>query len=272
MAATKFRISIQNKLALVFLFFIAAIAVIMLYSTKKQSLEAMRDDLSKLAVIIASQVDGDALAKIKPGDENTAAYRALHAKLSVFQEAHPDIKYVYTFRQHDDKLVEFVVDPSYGAAEEGEKIGAVYKETTADMLAGFIKPSADRALVADKDGVFLSGYAPVRNSKGGIVGAVGVDMGERVLTEKIYALARPVFIAITFVVLLALLALGYVTMSMIRDIRKLTKEANEISKGNSSETIEINRNDEIGELADSFSRMAASVRILMMNDDDGKKG
>ena len=265
--AAKIKVSIQNKLALVFFFFILAISLLMLYSTKKQSFEAMRDQLVKLAVIISTQVDGDALASLKPGDENSRAYKAIHSKLFEFQEAHPDIKYVYTFKKHDEKLVEFVVDPSYGS-DGGKKIGDVYDETTAEMYNGFNIPSADRDLVADEDGVFLSGYAPVRDSKGSIAGAVGVDMETSVLSEKVYELAKPVFMGIAFVILFALLALGYVTMSMIRDIKKLTKQANEISKGDLSGTIDIKRNDEIGDLADSFSRMSASVKILMMNDDD----
>ena len=55
---------------------------------------------------------------------------------------------------------------------------------------------------------------------------------------------------------------------MIRDIRSLNDSAARISCGDMDVFVTVERKDEIGELADSFSRMVASLKIMMMNDDD----
>jgi HAMP domain-containing protein len=267
MAAKKMRVSIQVKLILIFTIFIMIVAILMYYSSKKQSTEAMRDELSKLAVVISTQIDGDKFSSIKPGDEKTKNYKELYQKLLTFQESHPDIKHVYTFRKFDNKSVQFIVDPEYGR-EDGKQIGYVNKEITPEMFQGLIRPSADTKLVKDENGSILSGYAPVVDSKNNIAGAVGVAMETSVLSEKIAELARPMMITIVLAVVFALIIFTFVTMSMIKDIKKLTKQANEISMGHSAGSINIKRNDEIGELADSFSRMAASIKILMMTDEE----
>jgi adenylate cyclase len=55
---------------------------------------------------------------------------------------------------------------------------------------------------------------------------------------------------------------------MIRDIRKLNDTAEKISMGDTGVMVDVKRNDEIGELADSFSRMVASLKIMMADDDN----
>ena len=58
---------------------------------------------------------------------------------------------------------------------------------------------------------------------------------------------------------------------MIRDLKKLNISAEEISKGNTNVTVEVNRKDEIGHLAESFSRMVASLKFMMSEQDQNDK-
>jgi HAMP domain-containing protein len=59
--------------------------------------------------------------------------------------------------------------------------------------------------------------------------------------------------------------------TIIRDIRSLNRIATEISMGNKNVQMNVERTDEIGELAESFGRMVASLKI-MMPDTDGAPG
>ena len=45
--------------------------------------------------------------------------------------------------------------------------------------------------------------------------------------------------------------------------KKLNKTAEDISQGNMNVTVNVNRKDEIGDLAESFSRMVASLKFMM---------
>jgi len=51
-------------------------------------------------------------------------------------------------------------------------------------------------------------------------------------------------------------------------IKHLAEVADKVSKGELDVTIDINRNDEIGELAEAFNRLIASVKILTMSGDE----
>jgi adenylate cyclase len=60
------------------------------------------------------------------------------------------------------------------------------------------------------------------------------------------------------------------SLTLIRDIKKMNAAAEKISTGDMTASIDIKRKDEVGELADSFSRMIASLKIeMMMRDEEG---
>ena len=68
--------------------------------------------------------------------------------------------------------VVFVVDSD---ETEGQALpGKIYEEITPLMEIGFFQASVDDKLIEDEWGVFLSGYAPLRNGNGRYL--VGIDM------------------------------------------------------------------------------------------------
>ena len=140
-----------------------------------------QSDLEALAAEIASAIDGDAHAALKPGDEDTPEYTAIRDQLVAFREENPEISGIYTMRNAGD-ITEYVVDADYGRAESA-KIGDVYVPNESDvaLLAGFTEPSVEPGFYLDDWGnrtaTVISGYAPVKSSDGTIVGLVGVDLG-----------------------------------------------------------------------------------------------
>ena len=134
-----------------------------------------------LAVEAAGEIDGTAMAALKPGDETTPAYTAIQDRLSAFRDANPGVIYVYTMRKTEN-ATEYVVDADYGNGYAPE-IGYTYVPTEEDaaFLAGFEGPSAEPGFYVDewgnKPATVLSGYAPVRDAAGAVVGLVGVDVG-----------------------------------------------------------------------------------------------
>ena len=61
--------------------------------------------------------------------------------------------------------------------------------------------------------------------------------------------------------------IGIISKTMIRDIRALNDSAEKISTGDTNVLVTVVRNDEIGELAGSFSRMVSSLKIMMMDEE-----
>ncbi|WP_292527426.1 hypothetical protein [Methanoculleus sp.] len=143
--------------------------------------ETTQDELKALAVEIAGQIDGDAFAALKPGDETTPEFIAIRDQLAAFRDENPGILYVYTMRKVGN-ATEYVVDADYGSGD-APRIGEVYYPTDEDtrFLAGFKEPSAEDEYYTEEWGnvvaTIISGYAPIKDASGAIVGLVGVDMG-----------------------------------------------------------------------------------------------
>jgi len=269
----KVRNSLQTKLTASFVFLILAISGLTFFytfgETKKALKEILRDELGAVASTVATQVDGDDLASLTAGAESTATFIRIRDQLLAIQRAHPDIKYVYTFARAagDSTKVQFLVDAEYGSTDstaDPASIGDVYDETTPPMLEALVAPAVETDFSSDQWGTFLSGYAPIRNRAGAFVGAVGIDMLSTRVVEKQAFIGNTIYFVVVIAILLAGTIVGLFSMTIIRDVRKLNAAAESISMGDTNVTLGVRRSDEIGELADSFGRMVASLKIMMM--------
>lgn len=199
---TRFQIKMIVATTILLLVVLVTSIFIMRFATVDALKAVIQDEAKNLAAAVAQNVNGDAHNMLKPGDENTENFQKIRDFFYKVQNAGPDIVYVYSYKPHDENLVEFVVDGSYGHEDDAANIGQVYQSTTPLMLESFVfYPTAEQDFVSDKWGTYISGYAPVRNSKGEIVGAVGVDIlnttveaKEKYIVFAIHGVAGTIFI------------------------------------------------------------------------------
>jgi HAMP domain-containing protein len=267
---TKFLNKLEVKLTASFIILIMAISGLTFFYTFSETKTALKNilqaELKAVACVVSSQINADAFAKIKPGDEKTRNFLAIRDALYAAQKSNPDIKYIYTFRANNEKTVKFVVDAEYGISKDAAKVDEVYDDSNHFMIDGLSAAKAEEEVSSDKWGTFLSGYAPIKDSKGKSVGAVGVDMLSKTVAEKEKFIGFTLLIIFIIAVLIAGLIILYFSGTIIRDVKKLNKVANDISTGSMDVHMDVKRNDEIGELAESFGRMVASLKIMMMDD------
>jgi methyl-accepting chemotaxis protein len=266
----KFTDKLEFKLTAGFIFLILSVSCLMFFytfsETKKALKNTIQDELITLAQVIASGIDGNSFLKLQEGTEKTKAFTDLRDRLYAAQVSSRDIKFIYTFRYNDDKSVKFVVDAEYGTSKDAAAPGELYTDITPQMMEGLHKPSVEKEFSMDKWGTVMSGYAPIFDSKGSPVGAVGVDMSSAKVLDKQKFIGSTLYLVFFLSILIAAIIIELFSKTIIRDIKKLNAAANDISKGSMDAKIEVKRNDEIGELADSFSRMSASLKIMMMDD------
>jgi len=165
------------SIILIFFILLSTVAIVYSISTEAQTAlkESLQEKLMSVAGIEAHEIDGDAFARLQPGDESSAGFIQVRDRLHDVKEASPDIHYIYTMRKNGD-TVEFVVDADYGYRSDAAGIGEIYPVPEPELLAGFVAPSADTMFTTDQWGTVLSGFSPIRNSTGAVVGIVGVDM------------------------------------------------------------------------------------------------
>ena len=263
--------SIMTKLTVSFLILIVVISGMSFFYTFGETKDALKettqDELTALASVIATQVDGDVLSTLQEGDETAPEFIAMRDQLYEIQESSDEILYLYTMRKIGDDAA-FVVDAEYGISEGTAGINEVYDTPTEEMFLGFEGPISEKEFTIDEWGVVISGYAPVLNSQGETVGIVGIDMNSQKVIDRQDFIGSIIYVIILISVIIAGGFVALFARSMIRDIHKLNDTANKISMGDTSVHVDIKRNDEIGLLAESFGRMVASLKIMMMDTDD----
>lgn len=267
---TKWYHSIQTKMTIGFVILILVISGMTFgytYSETKNAIrESTREELATVASVMASQVDAEKLMELQPGDENKPAFTAIIDQMRQMRSGNPDLKNAYIMTEEKGKVT-FIVDDIYGLEEDAAKIGQDYPDAqVAAIQRAKTTPTASSEFYTDSWGTFLSGYAPVRDRYGRTVAVLGIDMDSSKAIAKQDFIGSTIYVIMGLGALIAAIIMIYFSRTIIRDIRKLNDVATRISTGDTAVEVDVRRNDEIGELADSFSRMVASLKIMMSDE------
>ncbi len=263
--------SLQTKLTFSFIILILLIAgmtFIYTYGETKNALKAsIRDELIEIAGSDSTQINGDQVAEIKAGDEGSQKYLAIRDELWKLRSRSTVTKNLYLFRVNNSNL-EFIVDDLYGIDPDYAKTGESYDSPDHDLIIGAqSNATASNEFYTDKWGTFLSGYAPVTDSKGNVVAVLGVDMRADNVIARENFIGNTIYLILAISIIIAGCMIAFFSRTIIRDIKKLNASAEKISLGDMDVMVDVERKDEIGELAHSFSRMVTSLKIMMMHDD-----
>jgi PAS domain S-box-containing protein len=194
---------------LIFLFLV--ITTVTVYSISMETRTALKvsvqEKLMSVAGIAAYEIDGDSFARLHTGDENTVDFIRIRDQLYRVKEASPDLRFIYTMRKNGD-AVEFVVDGDYGYSTDAADIGQKYPQAEPELLGGFSAPSANAEFTTDQWGTVLSGFSPIRDSTGAVVGIVGVDIDSSVVMAKLDRINLILY-------LVGFIAMSFVAMGII---------------------------------------------------------
>lgn len=225
----------------------------------------IRESLVISASTAANLLDGDDILYLSEEWEDAEdEYYEAEGILEMALKANPKASNAYILVPSGDNEYElyFVVDleADYDSIEEDPYDVSDAPET----LEAFNGPTADLEPVEDIYGLTLSGFAPIRDSRGKSVAIVGVEMpGEDVLAIQKQVISNSI-VAFIFayggVFLAALLISGTVTRRL-RPITAAAKllEADQPFEPQSLEAVARGK-DELGQLARVFSEMAIQVQ------------
>ncbi|MEO7793330.1 MAG: diguanylate cyclase [Thermoanaerobaculia bacterium] len=225
-------------------------------------LESLQNRLRYSAGLLARTLDGTDLAAIR-GLEDAARpeYTRLLAQMRDFQQANPDIAFIYVMRREGgsensgEGEVRFVLDSDSSADQA--KPGDPYEEEVPRMREGFLHLAADDAITQDRWGYFLSGYAPVKNGEGRLL--VGLDMRADEVQRKFRRIRLAGAISLLLSVLLAAAFSRLLASRITRPVTRLIARTGEIARGELSGEVRVDSGDELEELAGAFNRMAREL-------------
>lgn len=263
------RVSLRTKLILGFSL-ISAIASLMtafaIYTTaQRQILEDFRRRALTSVAITALQQNGDEFEKI--ASDNDPLYEKLRLQNLNILRSDPDFVYVYTMR-NDAQGIYFVVDGNELDAEGFSAYGERYLEPSPLLVTSFnlmAKPIVEPEIYTDEYGSFISAYAPILTSDKRQVGVVAVDIAADTIVQKQRQILVQSIAIFLVAVALGIILGSFVSNALTRPMAKLTQGALAIASGSFDQHIEINSQDEIGDLAKIFNSMAGEIQNLISN-------
>lgn len=225
----KRRIRLLWILLLIFglLLCIQGISIVVLYEQSRSHIvEYTWKEMSDLAVLIAGDLDAEALAALKEGEEDTEEFRSMIDKLWGMQERHSAIRFVYTLKKKGDSLA-FLTDSEYGRNDfEEPLIGYVYDEAPPEAFQAFEGATIKRDFYSDPWGTYMSAFAPVRDENGYPVAVVGVDFSKEFIDSRLADIVDAGFIILILSTLI-LLVIFVIILYLVQINRQYQREIQE---------------------------------------------
>jgi PAS domain S-box-containing protein len=146
----------------------------------------IQNRMTGIASTAALMTDGDLhQTLVRPGQKNSKDYLKAQAPYRKILAANPDLRYIYTIIQRDDKYY-FIIDTQ---PDDIASDANITRKTTAEVMEEYPEMSermvqalrdkvaiAESASYTDSWGTFFSAYAPFYNSKKELIGIVGADI------------------------------------------------------------------------------------------------
>ena len=230
--------------------------------------QQLRESLTVIAQTATLAVDAETLQKIPQIREGvqSPAYREVAAKLGRVLGMNAPLRYVYILTKTETPgMLRFLIDlesPSRPIRREKStaRPGDLYDARKfPKLLEGFSGPSADRKFQTDPWGVTLSGYAPIFLQDGEAIAVLGVDMmADDVAFMQQEIKRRMIFVFFSGILFCGVLGI-FIAGSVSNPVRKLTEGTRQLAGENLDYRVVVRSRDELGELAESFNKMAASL-------------
>ena len=236
-----------------------------LFFYQKSSMAYNQQMIMSIARTTAAAVDGDAYYQIAESGEVGDYWYSLK---SLFDRVKIDtgVKYLYALDNNVDGTAMFVVE---GATPEDDPEmicdlglvlpkGSFSPEMFETLSSG--EPLATEAHKVEVFGTMITGYAPIYNSRGQIVGVIGADLDVNTVVSGIWVFGARLLISAFIVSLVSgLLLIRYLQGYIGKPIQQLTACSDRIAVGDMDVQLDVERADEIGRLAHSFREIMRST-------------
>jgi len=219
--------------------------------------EALDAELSRRLIGVADltsrTVNPAFILRIQPGDEDTSLYRLILGELEKIREA-AQVKDIHLFNRQNRVIVDLDGTQAIGEEDlllqiDAYELGQVWRGQAVSSI-----------LYRGRDGRFYkAGYAPLKDEQGAIIAGVGVEVGVDFM--QIMDRVRRQFIGITLASGGLILLISFlISQSIIRPIQTLTSATEELGNEEGYPRVDLNRNDELGDLGKHFNRMIDQIR------------
>ena len=177
------------------------------------------------------------------------------------RDAGKGYRYVYTVRPNADERIFFVVDAEDNPADLAH-LGEHYDDASPTLVANAAtldQPLVEKEFYTDKWGTWLTGYAPVYRSDGQCEVILAMDIAAETVLKRERQFLWAALAVFGVTVPLSLVIGGLLGRKLAAPIVALTRGAERIKGGELSHRVQVDSNDETGELAATFNTMTQEL-------------
>lgn len=260
-------LSIRVKILSVASLIVAILVVwqgVSFYNRIEQDMVAMGVDQAKTAARMALRVvDGDMIAGLRPGDEETQEYKDCVQELqSIMKEC--NIEYLYTLYEENNGIYYGIdADPS----EDKCYIGDEFEETYELMKPVFMGEELTQDYIDyTESGDLITSYVPIQDSNGTVVAILGSDYNAQMVVERLLEAKKNTIVIALIGLIVGVGLLGIVITQILKKLQLVNQTIYDLanSDGDLSKTLEIKSGDEMELIADNVNDMLKFIREIML--------
>ncbi|MGN0366144.1 MAG: methyl-accepting chemotaxis protein [Suilimivivens sp.] len=262
------KLSILMKILIPVNIVILAICVVLGWTARRNINDGMVEmgvEEAKMAAKIAINViDGDVIAQLAPGCEETESYQKLLESMRMIQQNF-GIAYLYTLYTDGEQVFYGVdTDTSELQAAVGKPFEKSY-EALKGVFSGedYVQDYIDYT----EYGNLISVYKPIKNSNGEVVGILGCDYDASNVVQRLDAISKQTIFIAGLCLVISILLLG-VTVGMIAKIlRRVDSKIYDLvhNEGDLTQTLDIKSGDEMELIAGNINALLSHIRGIMLN-------
>ena len=238
----------------------------------------MRAEIISIVSAAALIVDEEKHSRLKSAsDMDTNEYKEIRKILNRFQNLFPRIHYIHTvIKTTEPGVWMYVVDGTDPRDENGDGIISPLEDVTPlgetfdvgeyhEFHNAFETPIAGKEILKDKWGWFLSASAPIKNDDGKASAIVGVDVSAKKIKEEYDRLKNRILILFLLSLAFSAFLSSILSKSLTSPILRIITTTERITDGEYGTILEMERNDELGNLVYSINSMSKGIKKSFEN-------
>jgi len=262
----KLKFGIQGKLVLIVFIMNIVICFSLGYRfysySKHKHLTIASEQALTLCNILSSNIDGDIVQSLQPGDDHSVEYVYIQSCLSNFKNS-AGLIYAYTIGYLDEQLC-YIVDED--CSETHSPIGTPLDDYDSNVNQAFQGKSYSMdCLTASTYGDLITAYAPIYNSESDVVGVTCIDYSSSGIVEILTTLKQQIIVFSIFAALICNLILYLFIRRILKPLTTVNQKITDLvdNQGDLTQQIPVTSRDEIGEIVLGMNKFIQHIHQII---------
>lgn len=237
---------------------------LMFYDRMKEDMVSMGVEQAEVAAVIAaSQIDGNLVKELQPGDEETEIYAMQRAKLQTIKE-NCSVAYLYTLTTDGSEVYYGIdTDDTDSQSAIGDEFECSYEELKS-VFEGehYVQAYIDHTEFGD----LISAYVPIKDDTGNVVAVLGSDYNATHVSDRLNATKLWIIAIVCGGLLLALVILNIAVSGIMKTLGIVNRKIYDLvhNEGDLTQRLEIKSGDELELMADNVNELLDYIRNIML--------